>query len=115
MSEHIHPTAIVERGAELDLTVEVGPYAVIGPHVKLGPRTRVGPHAVIGPDVMIGKRCRIGASAVIDGWTEIGDETQVYPMASMGLAPQDLKYKGEPTRLVIGGPPDQGLAGMNLK
>ena len=51
---------------------------------------------------MIGERCRIGASVVIDGWTEIGDETQIYPMASIGLAPQDLKYKGERTRLTIG-------------
>ena len=50
----------------------------------------------------IGKQCRIGASAVIDGWTEIGDETQVFPFASIGLMPQDLKYRGEKTRLVIG-------------
>jgi UDP-N-acetylglucosamine acyltransferase len=52
--------------------------------------------------VTIGRRCVIGASAVIDGWTEIGDRTRVFPMASIGLAPQDLKYKGERTRLVIG-------------
>ena len=50
----------------------------------------------------IGARCRIGASVVIDGWTEIGDDTQIFPMASIGLAPQDLKYKGERTRLTIG-------------
>ena len=65
-------------------------------------RSTVGPSAVIGPDVRIGARCRIGASVVIDGWTEIGDETQIFPMASIGLAPQDLKYKGERTRLTIG-------------
>src|SRR4030095_13571414 len=62
----------------------------------------IEPHAVIGPDVTVGKRCRIGASAVVEGWTEIGDETHIYPMASIGLAPQDLKYKGERTRLRIG-------------
>jgi len=62
----------------------------------------IGPHAVVGPDVRIGRNCRIGASAVIDGWTEIGDDTQVYPMASIGLAPQDLKYRGERTKLVVG-------------
>ena len=50
----------------------------------------------------IGRNCRIGASVVIDGWTEIGDETQIFPMASIGLAPQDLKYRGERTRLTIG-------------
>ena len=44
--------------------------------------------------------CRVGASAVIDGCTEIGDDTEIYPFASIGLAPQDLKFKGEPTRLV---------------
>ena len=57
---------------------------------------------MIGPEVRIGKHCRIGASAVIDGRTDIGDETQIFPMASIGLAPQDLKYKGEPTGLRIG-------------
>jgi UDP-N-acetylglucosamine acyltransferase len=57
---------------------------------------------VIGPDVRIGRGCRIGASVVIDGITEIGDETEIFPMASIGLAPQDLKYRGERTRLVIG-------------
>ena len=50
----------------------------------------------------VGRNCRVGASSVIDGWTEIGDHTEIYPFASIGLAPQDLKYRGEPTRLVIG-------------
>jgi UDP-N-acetylglucosamine acyltransferase len=59
-------------------------------------------NAVIGADVRVGKGCLIGASVVIDGRTDIGDETQVFPMASIGLAPQDLKYKGEPTGLRIG-------------
>jgi UDP-N-acetylglucosamine acyltransferase len=62
----------------------------------------VGPHATIGARVMIGDGCRIGANAVIDGSTEIGDGTEVYPFASIGLVPQDLKFKGEETRLVIG-------------
>ena len=57
---------------------------------------------MIGPEVRIGKQCRVGASAVIDGRTHIGDETQIFPMASIGLAPQDLKYKGESTALRIG-------------
>ena len=80
----IHPTAIVERGAELDSTVEVGAYAVIGPKVKIGARTRVGPHAVI------------------EGDTQIGEGNVVFQFASVGAIPQDLKYAGEPTRLVIG-------------
>src|SRR4029079_6168811 len=72
------------------------------PAARIGAGTSVGPHAVIGPDVRIGDHCRIGASVVIDGWTDIGDDTQIFPMAWIGLAPQDLKYRGERTRLVIG-------------
>jgi UDP-N-acetylglucosamine acyltransferase len=51
---------------------------------------------------VIGEDCRIGANAVVDGWTEIGNGTEIYPFASIGLVPQDLKFKGEETRLVIG-------------
>jgi UDP-N-acetylglucosamine acyltransferase len=69
---------------------------------QIGEGTVVGPQAVIGSDVTIGRHCRIGAAAVIDGWTEIGDHTHIYPMASIGLAPQDLKYRGERTKLVVG-------------
>src|SRR5258708_13113951 len=80
----IHPTAIVERGAELDSTVGVGPYAGIGPKVKPGAGTGVGPHAVI------------------EGDTQLGQGNVVFQFASVGAIPQDLKYAGEPTRLVIG-------------
>jgi UDP-N-acetylglucosamine acyltransferase len=93
--------------ADLLLSIEPGashvdPTAHVHPAAQIGAGTTIGPAAVIGPDVRIGRRCRIGASVVIDGWTEIGDETQIFPMASIGLAPQDLKYKGERTRLTIG-------------
>jgi UDP-N-acetylglucosamine acyltransferase len=93
--------------AELLLGIEPGaafidPTAHIHAGARIGAGTTIGPHAVIGADVTIGEGCRIGASVVIDGWTEIGDETQIFPMASIGLAPQDLKYRGERTRLVIG-------------
>jgi UDP-N-acetylglucosamine acyltransferase len=87
----------VEQGAAY-----VDPTAHVHPAARIGDGTTIGPAAVIGPDVRIGARCRIGASVVIDGWTEIGDETQIFPMASIGMAPQDLKYKGERTRLTIG-------------
>jgi UDP-N-acetylglucosamine acyltransferase len=80
----IDPTAIVHRQAEIGEGTEIGPYATIGPNVK------------------IGRGCRIGASAVIDGWTEIGDETRIFPFGSIGLIPQDLKFRGEMTRLTIG-------------
>ena len=55
----------------------------------------IGPYATIGEHVRIGRDCRIGASAVIDGWTEIGDANEIFPMASVGLIPQDLKFGGE--------------------
>jgi len=92
--------------AELLLAIEreasIDPSAHVSPTARIGEGTTVGPNCVIGPDVTIGRRCVIGASAVVDGWTEIADETHIYPMASIGLAPQDLKYKGERTRLRIG-------------
>ena len=95
--------------AEADLLLAVDPGAAyvdpaarVHPAARIGAGTTIGPHCTIGPEVVIGQRCRIGASVVIDGWTEIGDDTQIYPMASVGLAPQDLKYKGERTRLTIG-------------
>jgi UDP-N-acetylglucosamine acyltransferase len=80
----IHPTAIVHSDATIGAGTEIGPYATIGEHVR------------------IGRDCRIGASAVIDGWTEIGDANEIFPMASVGLIPQDLKFGGERTRLLIG-------------
>jgi UDP-N-acetylglucosamine acyltransferase len=93
--------------AELLLGIEPGPTAIdpaarVHPSAVVGEGTTIGPHAVIGPDVRIGRNCQIGASVVIDGWTEIGDGTQIYPMASIGLAPQDLKYRGERTKLIVG-------------
>ena len=80
----IHPSAVVMTGAEI------------------GPGTIIGPNAVIGPRVKIGKGCKVGASAVIDGNTEIGDDCEIYPFASIGQIPQDLKFRGERTRLKIG-------------
>jgi len=84
MAVNIHPTAQVAPGAELGDGVAVGAYAVIGPDVQIGANTRVGPHVVVqGP-------ARIGADNVI------------FQFASVGSAPQDKKYKGEPTRLEVG-------------
>jgi UDP-N-acetylglucosamine acyltransferase len=93
--------------AELLLNVvpdatDIHPTAIVHPGAYIGRGSNIGPHAVIGPHVRIGDRCAIGASAVVDGWTEIGDETEVFPFASIGLIPQDLKFKGEATRLTIG-------------
>ena len=81
---------------------DVDPTAIVHPSAYVGAGTKVGPHATIGPNVTIGTNCTIGANAVLDGWTDIGDGTQIYPFASIGLIPQDLKFKGEETRLIIG-------------
>jgi UDP-N-acetylglucosamine acyltransferase len=92
--------------AELLLAVQpiahIDPSAHVSPTAVVGAGTTVGPFAVIGPHVRIGRNCKIGASSVIDGHTTIGDGNEVFPYASIGLAPQDLKYRGEPTRLEIG-------------
>ena len=87
----------IERGAAY-----VDPTAQVHPAARIGEGTIIGANCTIGPEVTIGTRCRIDPSVVIDGWTEIGDETHIFPMASIGLAPQDLKYRGERTRLTIG-------------
>ena len=82
--------------ARIDALARVAPTAVVGAG------TSVGAFAVVGPNVRIGRHCKIGSSSVIEGHTTIGDGTEVFPYASIGLAPQDLKYRGEPTRLEIG-------------
>jgi len=92
--------------AELLLAVQpiahIDPAAKVSPTAVVGAGTVIGAFAVVGPHVRIGRNCKIGASSVIEGHTTIGDGTEVFPFASIGLAPQDLKYKGEPTRLEIG-------------
>src|SRR5947209_20337006 len=80
----IHLTAIVAPGARLAEDAVVGPYCIIGEDVALGPRVSLGPHVVV------------------DGRTTIGEGTRLFPFASIGLEPQDLKYRGERSELVIG-------------
>jgi UDP-N-acetylglucosamine acyltransferase len=81
---------------------EIHPTAIVHPNARIGAGTVIGPYATVGERVVIGRNCRIGASCVIDGVTEIGDDNQIFPMSSIGLVPQDLKFGGEPTRVVIG-------------
>lgn len=80
----IHPTAIVDPKAEVDASVEIGAYAVVGPHVQLAEGVALRPHAHV------------------TGHTSIGPSTRIFSFASIGEEPQDLKYRGEPTRLRIG-------------
>ena len=80
----IHPTAVVEKGAELAEGVLVGPYCVVGPRVVLAEGVRLMSHVVVA------------------GNTSIGPNTHLYPFASIGTPPQDLKYKGEDSKLIVG-------------
>ena len=80
----VHPTAIVEAGADLAETASVGPYCLVGAGVRLAEGVRLHGHVVLG------------------GNTVIGPETQIFPFATIGMPPQDRKYHGEPSRLEIG-------------
>lgn len=80
----IHPTAIVDRGAELDAGVSIGPYSIIGNGVRIGAGTRIGPHVLIERDTTLGEGCVVSNGAVL------------------GTDPQDLKYANEPTQLTVG-------------
>ena len=80
----IHPTAVVDSHAELASDVEIGPYVVIGAQVKIADGTKIQSHAVI------------------DGLTTIGRGNVIFPFATVGTIPQDLKYQGEPSELIIG-------------
>lgn len=84
MTAAIHPTAIVEPGA------------------TLGEGVRIGPYCVVGPGVMLGAGAVLESHVVVAGDTAIGARTRIWPFASIGHQPQDLKYRGEPTRLEIG-------------
>ncbi|MPY86638.1 MAG: acyl-ACP--UDP-N-acetylglucosamine O-acyltransferase [Luteitalea sp.] len=89
-------------GLQLQPEPEIHPAAIVHPDARIGEGTVIGPNAVIGEHVRIGRFCRVGPNAVVDGWTEIGDHSEVFHSASIGLIPQDLKFKGEQTRLVVG-------------
>ncbi|MBS27536.1 MAG: acyl-[acyl-carrier-protein]--UDP-N-acetylglucosamine O-acyltransferase [Alphaproteobacteria bacterium] len=80
----IHPTAVIEDGAKLGANVKIGPYSVVGSQVKLGDGVCLQSHVVVG------------------GRTRIGAETEMFPFASIGLAPQDLKFAGEDSELIVG-------------
>ena len=84
MSSFIHPTAIVSPGA------------------KIGADCHIGAFCVVGDEVVLGEKVHLESHVVVDGKTSIGDETRIFPFVSIGLAPQDLKYKGEPTATEIG-------------
>jgi len=80
----IHPTAIIDRSAEIPSSCEIGAYSVVG------------------PDVQLGENCRVWSHVAIGGPTRIGSDNSIFPFAAIGMAPQDVTYRGEPTRLEVG-------------
>lgn len=80
----IHPTAVIEAGA------------------VIGPGCVIGPFSLVGPEVVLGEGVVLKSHVVVTGWTEIGPGTEIWPFAVVGEVPQDLKFKGERTRLVVG-------------
>lgn len=80
----------------------IHPSAIIDPAAKLGSGVSVGPYCIVGPDVTLGDNVTLKAHVVVEGKTTIGEGTIIYPFASIGTAPQDLKYAGEKAELVIG-------------
>ncbi len=83
-SAKIHPAAVIEAGAKIGAGCEIGPFALIGPEVELAAGVVVKSHAVV------------------TGWTRIGEGTVIFPFACVGEVPQDLKFKGERTQLIVG-------------
>lgn len=98
----IHSTAILGDGVELGQDVKIGPHSVIAPGTVIGDRTDIGPQVVIDGHTTIGCDNRVGPKVNIHGVTKIGDGNTIFGQASMGTAPQDLSYRGEPTCLFIG-------------
>lgn len=78
------------------------PTAIVDPRARIAADVEIGPYAVVGPDVEIGSGCWIGPHAVVTGHTRIGQRNRIFQFSSVGEAPQDKKYGGEPTRLEIG-------------
>ena len=84
LQNEIHATAVIEDGAQL------------------GEGVRVGPYCVVGGDVVLGDRVHLRSHVVVEGHTTLGDDCEVFPFASVGAPPQDRKYEGEPTKLIVG-------------
>jgi UDP-N-acetylglucosamine acyltransferase len=91
---------LVTVGAPEDQVIH--PSAVVSPHARLGRNCYVGPYSIIGADVVLGDDVRLESHCVVDGKTFIGDATHVFPFVSIGLASQDLKYRGEEAETHVG-------------
>jgi len=81
---------------------DIHPTAVVHPKAEIGEGVRIGPYAVIGENVRIGRGTEVASHALIDGWTEIGENCRIFSFAAVGTIPQDLKFRGEESRVRIG-------------
>lgn len=81
---------------------KISPHAVVDPHAQVADSVEIGPFCVVGPDVVIGDGCRLVSSVTLMGRTTLGTNNLIYPNVVLGGAPQDKKYKGAPTSLVVG-------------
>lgn len=86
----------------IDPTARIHPSAVVEDGAVIGPGASVGPFALIGPEVTLAAGVTVKSHAVVTGWTDIGPDTAIFPFATVGEVPQDLKFRGERTRLTIG-------------
>lgn len=86
----------------IDASARIHPSAVVEPGAVIGPDCRIGPFALIGPEVTLDAGVTVKSHAVVTGWTEIGAGTTIFPFAVVGEIPQDLKFAGERTRLIVG-------------
>lgn len=88
--------------AAITQPTQIHPLALVAEGAVIGPGCTIGPFCSVGPDVVLGKACTLLSHVVLDGHTTLGENVVVHPFAALGISPQDLKYKGEPTRCEIG-------------
>lgn len=86
----------------IDPTARIHPSAIVESGARIGPGCVIGPFSLIGPEVTLGAEVTVKSHAVVTGWTEIGEGSTIFPFATVGEVPQDLKFRGERTRLVVG-------------
>ncbi len=81
---------------------EIHPTAIVSPHAELAEKVKIGPYCIIGDHVKIGRETEIKSHVVLEGHTQVGERNQIFPFVSIGSPPQDVGYRGEETRVVIG-------------
>ena len=86
----------------IDPSADIHHLAAVDAAATVGPGCKIGPFAVVGPEVSLGQGVELKSHAVVEGWTTVGDGTVIFPFASIGHVPQDLKFGGERTKLEIG-------------